>query len=109
MGTPVDGGDGLRAADVFVAELRPRPGGRWLQGLRLGGAALSELLLELVPSPSVHDVVVSRRDDGTEVLRLPAGAPLVAGELLGQIRHELARLGPDEFLAGWSEPNRPAG
>ena len=42
-------GDGLRAADVFVADLRPRPGGRLMQGVRLAGAALSELLLQLLP------------------------------------------------------------
>jgi hypothetical protein len=97
-------GDGLRAADVFVADLRPRPGGRLRHRARLAGAVVSELLLELIPSPSVHDVVVTRRDDGTEVLRLPAGAPLLAGELLAQIRSELERLDPESFLTGWSEP-----
>jgi hypothetical protein len=107
---PPDGGagDGTRAADVFVADLRPRPGGRLLQGIRLAGAALSELLLELIPSPSVHDVVVTRRDDGTEVLREPAGVPLLAGELLGQIRDEMERLDPDTFLDEWSARPRPS-
>ncbi len=95
-------GGAVRAADVFVADLRPRPGGRLMQGLRLAGAALSELLLELIPSPSVHDVVVTRRDDGTEVLREPAGVPLRAGELLGQVRDELERLDPETFLRQWS-------
>ena len=104
---PEGGADDVRAADVFVADLLPRPGGRLLQGLRLAGAALSELLLELIPDPSVHDVVVTRRDDGTEVLREPAGVPLLAGELLGQIRDELERLDPDTFLEGWSA--RPRG
>lgn len=103
-GPRADGGagEGIRAADVFVADLRPRPGGRTMQRLRLAGAALSELSLELLPSPSVHDVVVTRRDDGSEVLREPAGPPLRAGELLGQIRDELERLDPDAFLRGWS-------
>jgi hypothetical protein len=44
-------GNGMRAADVFTAELRPRPGGRLRQGARLAGAALSELLLQLLPAP----------------------------------------------------------
>jgi hypothetical protein len=107
---PPDGGagDGLRAADVFVADLRPRPGGRLMQGVRLAGAALSELLLQLIPAPSVHDVVVTRRDDGSEVLREPAGVPLLAGELLGQIRDELERLDPDTFLEEWSARPRPS-
>jgi len=87
---------------VFLADLRPRPGGPLLQRLRLLGAALSALSLELLPSPSVHDVVVTRRDDGSEVLREPAGPPLRAGELLGHIRDELERLDPETFLQGWS-------
>jgi hypothetical protein len=109
-GAGTDGGadEGVRAADVFVADLRPRPGGRVVQGLRLAGAAVSELFLQLVPSPSVHDVVVTRRDDGTEVLREPAGSPLVAGELLGQIRDELDRVDPDTFLEEWSARPRPS-
>ena len=101
---PTDGGadEVIRAADVFVADLRPRPGGRLVQAVRLAGAALSELSSQLIPSPSVHDVVVTRRDDGTELLREPAGTPLLAGELLGQIRDEMERLDPDTFLEGWS-------
>jgi hypothetical protein len=99
-----DAGAAARAAEVFTADLRPRPGGRLRHRIRLAGAVLSELLLELIPSPSVHDVVVTRRDDGTEVLRVPAGEPLRAGELLAQIRDELDRLDAEEFLASWSEP-----
>ena len=54
----------------------------------------------------MHDVVVTRRDDGSEVLREPAGVPLLAGELLGQIRDELERLDPDAFLEEWSAKPR---
>lgn len=100
-------GDAAPAAELFAADLRPRPGGRLRHRARLAGAVLSELLLELIPSPSVHDVVVTRRDDGTEVLRVPAGDPLRAGELLAQIRDELDRLDAEAFLAAWSEPAPP--
>ncbi len=105
-----DGGerDGTRAAEVFVADLWPRPGGRLVQWMRLAGAALSELLMQLVPSPSVHDVVVTRRDDGTEVLRLPAGDPLLVGDRLARIRAERERLDPEAFLASWSASAPPA-
>jgi hypothetical protein len=107
-----DGGggerDATRAAEVFVADLRPRPGGRLVQWARLAGAALSELLMQLIPSPSVHDVVVTRRDDGTEVLRLPAGDPLLVGNLLARIRAELERLDPEAFLGSWSTSAPPA-
>jgi hypothetical protein len=36
------------------------------------------------------------------VLREPAGVPLLAGELLGQIREEMERLDPHTFLEEWS-------
>jgi hypothetical protein len=43
-------------------------------------------------------VVVTRRDDGTEVLRVPAGEPLRVGELLAGIRAESSRSDPESFL-----------
>ena len=41
-----DAGIGARAADVVVADLRPRPGGRLIQGARLAGAA-GDLLAQI--------------------------------------------------------------
>jgi hypothetical protein len=81
------------------------PEGGAEDGIR-AGAALAELSLQPIPAPSVHDVVVTRRDDGTEVLREPAGVPLLAGELLGRIRDEMERLDRDTFLEGWSAKPR---
>jgi hypothetical protein len=97
--TPSPGG--VRAADIFGAELLPRPGGRLLHAARIAGAFVAELSWQLLPAPSVHDVVVTRRDDGSEVLRLPAGLPLLAGEPLARIRAELERLDPESFLREW--------
>jgi hypothetical protein len=97
---------GVRASDVFAADLGPRPGGRVRHRLRIAGAFLSQMAWGVLPSPSVHDVVVTRRDDGSEVLREPAGVPLLAGELLGQIREEMERLDPDTFLEEWSAKPR---
>ena len=90
------------AQDVFEISLRPRPGGRLKRGLRLAGAFGAQLMLQLVPSPSVHDVVVTRRSDGAEVLREPAGDPLIAGDMLAGIRRDLATLDPDAFLTQWT-------
>ena len=101
LGAAEDGPGAPRAAAVFSADLAPRPGSRLLHVARVAGAFLSELLFQLLPAPSVHDVVVTRRDDGAEVLRVPAGEPMTAGDLLRSVRAELDRLGPEEFLAGW--------
>jgi hypothetical protein len=92
----------VRAEDVFDVGLRPRPGGRLRHALRIAGAFGAQLLQQLVPSPSVHDVVVTRRADGVEVLREPAGDPLTAGDMLAGIRRDLASLDPDTFLAQWA-------
>ncbi|MGY1849488.1 MULTISPECIES: hypothetical protein [unclassified Blastococcus] len=90
-----------RAAEVFLARLLPRPGGALLHRLRVAGAFASGLLWGLLPAPSVHDVVVTRRDDGREVLRFPAGDPFAAGDMLRAVDTELATLGPEEFLQAW--------
>ena len=104
---PGDRPDGPRAADVFVADLRPRPGGPLLHLLRIAGAFVAQLAWQLIPSPAVHDVVVTSRSDGRELLRVAAEDPLLPGDLLAQIRSELGRLDPDAFLAAWGT-RRPA-
>ena len=101
---PVD----ARAADVFTAELEARPGGLLRHRARIAGAFVSELFVQLIPVPSVHDVVVRRRDDGTEVLRMPAGEPLTAGDLLAQISAEIQESDPETFQRAWSAKNPPA-
>jgi hypothetical protein len=102
-----DGPDGRRAADVFAADLRPRPGGPLRHVLRIAGAFVAQLAWQLIPSPAVHDIVVFSRSDGRELLRVPAEDPLLPGDLLAQIRAELERLDPDTFLAAWGA-RRPA-
>jgi hypothetical protein len=93
---------GVRAADVFTADLRPRPDGRLRHRARIAAPFVTELFCQLIPSPSVHDVVVTRRQDGTEILRVPTGEPFQAGDLLAQIRREPARLDAESFPE-WSE------
>ncbi|MGY2001822.1 hypothetical protein [Blastococcus sp. SYSU DS1024] len=90
-----------RAAEVFLVRLLPRPGGALLHRLRVAGAFVCGLTWGVLPAPSVHDVVVTRRDDGTEVLRFPAGDPFAAGDMLRAVDTELATTGPDEFLRAW--------
>ena len=89
------------APDVFALSLRPRPGGRLRHAARLAGAFVSQMFGQLVPSPAVHDVVVVRRTDGTEALRVPAEDPLTAGDLVAYMRQQLAELDEEAFLAEW--------
>jgi hypothetical protein len=93
--------DDVRAADVLVARLEPRRGGRALRGARLLAAFAAELALGLLPAPSVSDVVVRRRDDGAEVLREPAGDPNVPGDMLRYVQQQLEALGVEDFLREW--------
>ena len=87
------------AADGYAADLEPRPGGRPRHRLRVAGAFVAEMAQGLLPAPTVHDVVVRRRDDGTEVLRVPSED--LSAAMLSAIRDELAAVGPGEFLARW--------
>jgi len=92
---------GPRAAEVYEATLQLRPGGRVLRSARLAAAFVSEMVGGLFPGPSLHDVVVTRRADGVEVLRVWAGDPAVPGDMLAQVQRQLADRSPAEFLAEW--------
>ena len=99
MDTPGPGG--VRAADVFTAELLPRPGGRLWHAARIAGAFVAELAWQLLPAPSVHDVVVTRRADGEEVLRVPTEDVLSEGDLLAYMRQQMEEMDEESFLADW--------
>jgi hypothetical protein len=90
-----------RATDVYEATLQPRHGGRLLRSGRLLAAFAAELAWGLLPQPALSDVVVTRRRDGAEVLRVSAGDPNVSGEMLALVQRHLAELGPAAFLAEW--------
>ena len=94
----------LRAAATLTADLEPRPGGGIRRAARLVGAVVSQLALQLVPSPSLHDVVVRRRSDGSEVLRVDSFEPLTAGDMLAYVRAQLDELDEAAFLAEWERP-----
>ena len=100
--TAPDETPGIRAHHVFLASLEPRPGGRLLRSTRLAAAFLAELAWGLLPGPSLHDVVVTRRSDGAELVRVPAGDPLVPGDLLALVTRRLDELAPADFLAEWA-------
>ena len=95
---------GSRAADVFLAALEPRPGGRLLRSARFLAAFAAELAWGLLPAPSLSDVVVRRRRDGEELVRVPAGDPNVPGDMLALVQRQLDELDPATFLAEWGAP-----
>jgi hypothetical protein len=90
------------AADEFVAGFEPRRGGRVLHGVRILGAFVSSLFQGLVPLPAVHDVVVRRRDDRTEVARVPVENPDLPGDTLRFVQEDLASRSTEQFVAEWS-------
>ena len=90
------------AADVFVADFERRRGGPVLHGVRVLGALVGSLFQGLVPLPAVHDVVVRRRDDGTEMARIPVENPDLPGDTLRFVQEDLASRSTGQFVAEWS-------
>lgn len=58
--------------------------------------------LGVLDEPSFGDVVVRRRDDGSEVLRVPVHGAEATATQLAHVRHQLSALTEDEFLERWS-------
>ncbi len=89
------------ADEVYSSALEPPPRGP------IGRAVCSALdlwcamtggVLELT---SAADVVVRRRSDAGEELRVAGGPPSVSLGLLEQVRADLVAMGPDEFRSEW--------
>ncbi len=62
--------------------------------------ALSALSMGYVCGPRA-DVVVRRRDDRAEVVRIPAGAEVTAATVLDHVRQQLWSLDVEQFCAAW--------
>ncbi|MGA9716618.1 MAG: hypothetical protein WBQ48_12365 [Aeromicrobium sp.] len=60
--------------------------------------AMTGGLLEMTTS---GDVVVRRRSDDAEELRIAGGASAVSLPLLERVRNDLASMSPDQFRAEW--------
>lgn len=93
--------DPLAADEVYVCHLEPRLIEPWR---RVVGAVLdlwcatSGGLLELT---SAGDVVVRRRSDDAEELRIFAGPPQSAAPMLNRLAEDLASMSPEEFRTAW--------
>lgn len=94
--------DPVGADEVYVAGIEPHPRPR---GRRVLEAALDLWCASfggLMELSSAGDVVVRRRHDDGEELRLAAGPPQHAAGVLDEVRSDLARLDPEEFRAAWA-------
>ncbi|RZU32340.1 hypothetical protein [Blastococcus saxobsidens] len=87
--------------DVFSAQLLPRAAGPVLRRARIAGSLLPGMVSGVFPAAAEDDLVVARRADGTEGLRVPAGDPEVAAVLLQAVRRELREVAPEAFLQAW--------
>ncbi|MGK5113984.1 MULTISPECIES: hypothetical protein [unclassified Geodermatophilus] len=96
-------GSDVPAVQVLVADLEPRPGGRLVRAARLLAAFTAELALGLLPAPALFDVVVRRRSDRSEVVRVPAVDTTTPGDLLRFVREQLETSDAGTFLAEWRE------
>jgi len=91
----------LAASEVYVVHLEPHPRPPVRRVLRAAldlWCAASGGMLEL---SSAGDVVVRRRHDDAEELRMFAGPPESAAPMLHQVRHDLEHLSPEDFRAAW--------
>lgn len=91
-----------KAGDVYSVELAAYAGGKAVRQflLRLVNL-LSAPVSGWVDGPSIAQLVVRRRSDDVEVLRVDAGGEEGAGLLFHELRNQLETLTPDEFQDRW--------
>lgn len=91
----------IAADEIYTSALEPPPRGPVTRVLRSAldlWCAMTGGLLELTSSA---DVVVRRRSDAAEELRIAGGAPPVTLSLLERVRTDLDQMSPDQFRAEW--------
>ena len=99
--------DDNAAGSIYEARHDVRSRARILQIAATGlWVALSALTMGRLTAP-VPDVVVRRRADGRELLRLDTDSDQEAADLLDRVRADLAELGAAAFCARW-QVDQPA-
>lgn len=91
----------LAADEIYTSALEPPqrgPVGRVVCSALDLWCAMTGGLLELT---AASDVVVRRRSDGGEELRVAGAAPTVSLGLLETVRTDLLEMSPDQFRAEW--------
>ncbi len=89
------------AASMYESRLEVRPKARILQIAAVGfWVALSALTMGRLSAP-VPDVVVRRRADARELLRLDSDSEQEAADLLHRVTADLEKLGAAAFCTRW--------
>lgn len=95
--------DAARAGEIYEAELAPaRTAAGVVRGVLRGAAALAHQLVGDALHPSAGDLVVRRRSDDAEVMRIDAGDGEQAAYLMDHVRTQLAELTPAQFEEAWT-------
>ncbi|WP_375384330.1 hypothetical protein [uncultured Microbacterium sp.] len=98
------------AAEHLDVAIAVRPGASGTKTLRtLVNFALAAVTGDSAPLVATqHDLVVTRRETGGEVLRAAAGSLSEADALLQRVRRDLETKSVGEFLSEWRLPDEPA-
>lgn len=90
------------AGDVYSVELATYTGGKAVRQFLFRLVTLvSAPISGWVGGPSIAQLVVRRRSDDVEVLRMDAGDEEASGLLIHELRDQLETLTPDEFQDRW--------
>ena len=90
------------AGDLYEHRLESQQHGRLRRAVLAVGDVVAAALAGPLDLSSAGDVVVRRRVDAVEVLRVPAGPPEEAAQVVAHVREQLETLSPEEFHATWS-------
>ncbi|WP_193612332.1 hypothetical protein [Nocardioides lijunqiniae] len=93
--------DPTLAADVYTRALEPHRRGRLRRTAVVAADIVASSLGGLLELSSAGEVVVRRRADDREVLRVPAGPPEEAAQLVAHVEEQLTSMSPAEFREAW--------
>lgn len=94
--------DSTPAGDLYEHRLEAQQHGRLRRAILVAGDVIAAALAGPIDLASAGDVVVRRRVDQIEVLRIPAGPPEEAAQVMARVGEQLAALSLAEFHEAWS-------
>lgn len=98
---PVTVDEPALARDLYTHLLEPLRRGRLRRAAVLAVDVIASALSAPSDLSSAGDVVVRRRADGAEVLRVPVGPPEEAAQVSAHVEQQLADMSPAEFRKTW--------